>query len=59
LAPPHVRAYVVAHEVAHRVHLNHGAGFHALQAKLYGADVGEARLALRRIGPRLKRVGRG
>ncbi len=59
LAPPHVRAYVVAHEVAHRVHLDHKAGFHALQAELYDGDVREARLALRRIGPRLKRVGRG
>ena len=59
LAPPHVRGYVVAHEVAHRVHLDHGAGFHALQARLYDGDVGEARLELRRIGPRLKRVGRG
>ena len=59
LAPPQVRAYVVAHEVAHRVHLNHGPGFHALQASLYDGDVGEARLILRRIGPRLKRVGRG
>jgi predicted metal-dependent hydrolase len=59
LAPPHVRAYVVAHEVAHRVHLNHGPGFHALQATLYDGDVAEARLELRRVGPRLKRVGRG
>jgi predicted metal-dependent hydrolase len=59
LAPPAVRAYVVAHEVAHRVHLNHGPGFHALQARLYDGDVAEARLALRLIGPRLKRVGRG
>jgi len=59
LAPPEVRAYVVAHEVAHRVHMNHGPGFHALQATLYDGDVGVARLALRRIGPRLKRVGRG
>lgn len=59
LAPPAVRAYVVAHEVAHRVHMNHGAGFHALQAKLYEGDVAAARSALRRIGPRLKRVGRG
>jgi hypothetical protein len=58
LAPSEVRAYVVAHEVAHRVHLNHGAAFHALQARLYEGDVAEARLALRRIGPRLKRVGR-
>jgi predicted metal-dependent hydrolase len=59
LAPPHVRAYVVAHEVAHRVHLNHGPGFHALQGQLYDGDVAAARLALRRIAPRLKRVGRG
>ena len=59
LAPPNVRAYVVAHEVAHRVHLNHGPGFHALQARLYDGDVGAARLILRRLGPRLKRVGRG
>ena len=59
LAPSQVRAYVVAHEVAHRVHMNHGPGFHALQAKLYDGDVGAARLALRLIGPRLKRVGRG
>jgi predicted metal-dependent hydrolase len=59
LAPPAVRAYVVAHEVAHRVHLNHGPGFHALQARLYDGDVAEARLALRLIGARLKRVGRG
>ena len=59
LAPPAVRAYVVAHEVAHRVHMNHGPGFHALQAQLYEGDVSAARLELRRIGPRLKRVARG
>ena len=59
LAPPDVRRFVVAHEVAHRVHLNHGAQFHALERQLYGGDVSEARLALRRLGPRLKRVGRG
>ena len=59
LAPPEVRRFVVAHELAHRVHLNHGAGFKALEARLYGDGVSEARSALRRIGPRLKRVGRG
>lgn len=59
LAPPAVRRFVVAHELAHRVHLNHGAAFKALEARLYGEDVSEARSALRRIGPRLKRVGRG
>ena len=59
LASPHVRRFVVAHEVAHRVHLDHGARFHALEAELYGGDVAAARLELRRLGPRLKRVGRG
>jgi predicted metal-dependent hydrolase len=59
LAPPNVRAYVVAHEVAHRVHMNHGPGFHALQARLYLGDVAAARHSLRLLGPRLKRVGRG
>lgn len=59
LAPSHVRRFVVAHEVAHRVHLNHGPGFHALEARLYGGDVSSARSELRRLGPRLKRVGRG
>lgn len=58
LAPRAVRAYVVAHEVAHRVHLNHGPGFHALQTALFDGDVSAARSELRRIGPRLKRVGR-
>lgn len=58
LAPPHVRAYVVAHEVAHRVHLNHGAGFHALQDRLFAGDVATARGDLRCLGARLKRVGR-
>ena len=59
LAPPDVRAYVVAHEVAHRVHMNHGPHFHALQDELYAGDVAAARSELRRIGPRLKRVARG
>ena len=59
LAPPAVRAYVVAHEVAHRVHMDHGPGFHALQERLYGNDVAAARSELRQLGARLKRVGRG
>ena len=56
LAPPELRRYVVAHEVAHRVHMNHGAEFHALEATLYGGPVASARLALRRLGPGLKRI---
>ena len=59
LAPPNARRYVVAHEVAHLVHLNHGPRFKALEAKLFGGDVAEARLLLRRAGPRLRRLGRG
>ena len=59
LAPPEVRRWVVAHEVAHRVHMNHGAAFKALEAELFDGDVNAARSALRLVGPRLKRVGRG
>ncbi len=58
LAPPAVRRFVVAHEVAHLVHLDHSAKFKALEARLYGPGLGEARSLLRRLGPRLKRVGR-
>jgi predicted metal-dependent hydrolase len=58
LATPNVRRYVVAHEVAHLVHLDHSAKFKALEARLYGPGLSEAKSALRRIGPRLKRVGR-
>jgi predicted metal-dependent hydrolase len=58
LAPPAVRRYVVAHEVAHLVHLDHGASFKALEARLYGTGLADARAALRRLGPRLRRVGR-
>jgi hypothetical protein len=58
LAVPAVRRYVVAHEVAHLVHLDHSAKFKALEARLYGTGLSEAKAALRRIGPRLRRVGR-
>jgi len=59
LAPEQVRRYVIAHEVAHLVHLNHGPEFKSLEARLFGTGVAEAKTLLRRIGPRLKRVGRG
>jgi predicted metal-dependent hydrolase len=59
LAPPEVRRYVAAHEVAHLVRLDHGPRFKALEAELFGPGVAEAKIALRRIGPRLRRIGRG
>jgi predicted metal-dependent hydrolase len=59
LAPPAVRRYVIAHEVAHLVHLDHSARFKALEARLYGPGLAQAKALLRRVGPRLRRVGRG
>jgi predicted metal-dependent hydrolase len=58
LAPDHVRRATVAHEVAHRVHMNHGPDFHALVAELFGADPSPARAWLRREGAGLHRFGR-
>jgi predicted metal-dependent hydrolase len=59
LAPPAVRRFVVAHEVAHLAHLDHSPRFKALEARLYGPGLVEAKAELRRIGPRLRRIGRG
>ena len=58
LAPPEARRYVVAHEVAHLLHLDHGPGFREFEKKLVGGDVVAARESLRRCGKRLKRIGR-
>lgn len=58
LAPEWVRRATVAHEVAHRVHMNHGPDFHALVETLLESDPKPARLWLRRHGPSLHRVGR-
>lgn len=56
-APDEARRYVVAHEVAHLVHLNHGPKFKAMERQLFGGDVDAARALLRRVGPRLRRLG--
>jgi predicted metal-dependent hydrolase len=58
LAPTHVRAFVVAHEVAHRRHMNHGAAFHALERELLGGDPLPAMLWLRRHGAALHWLGK-
>ena len=58
LAPPSVRRFVVAHEVAHMRHLDHGPEFKALEAGLFGHGLAEAKTELRRLGPRLRRIGR-
>lgn len=57
LAPDWVRRATVAHEVAHRVHMDHGPSFHALVEKLLGADPKPARSWLRSHGPSLHRLG--
>lgn len=58
LAPGHVRRATVAHEVAHRVHMNHGPAFHALVAELLGIDPAPARAWLRANGAGLHWFGR-
>ncbi len=59
LAPPDVLRFVVAHEVAHRLHMDHSAAFKVAEAQLFGGPVAPARLELRRLGPALRAVGRG
>ena len=58
LAAPAVRRFVVAHEVAHLRHLDHGPAFRELEAELIGPGLASAKAALRREGPRLRRLGR-
>ena len=57
LAPAEARRYVVAHEVAHLKELNHGPAFKRIERELYGPDIAAAKTLLRRIGPRLRRLG--
>ena len=58
LAPRFVRRATVAHEVAHRVHMDHSPAFHALVATLYGEDPTPARQWLRAHGASLHGFGR-
>ena len=59
LAPAFVRRSTVAHEVAHRVHMNHGPYFHALAADLDDGDPEQSRAWLRAHGAALHWFGRG
>ena len=56
MAPPTVIDYLVAHEVAHLVHMNHGPKFWALCRKLC-ARTDEARAWLKRNGQALQAIG--
>lgn len=58
LAPRFVRRSTVAHEVAHRVHMNHGPAFHALADALTEGDPEESRAWLRANGAALHWFGR-
>ncbi len=58
LAPGWVRRATVAHEVAHRVHMNHAPAFHALVAELLESDPMPARTWLRTHGAALHWIGR-
>ncbi|PZQ61984.1 MAG: metal-dependent hydrolase [Sphingomonas taxi] len=58
LAPPDVRRATAAHEVAHRVHMDHSPAFHALVARLYGRDPAPERQWLRTHGAALHWFGR-
>ncbi len=59
LAPQAVRVATVAHEVAHRVHMNHSREFHALVAKILGYDPKSERHWLRDRGAELHGFGAG
>ena len=59
LAPRFVRRSTVAHEVAHRLHMDHSSAFHAAHAELLGEDPVRARNWLRRYGAELHLFGRG
>ncbi|MCM8558096.1 M48 family metallopeptidase [Sphingomicrobium sediminis] len=56
-APPAVRRYVAAHEVAHRVHMDHGPAFKRLEAEIFDGDIRAAKADLKRLGPELQLIG--
>jgi predicted metal-dependent hydrolase len=58
LAPSFVRRATVAHEVGHRIHMNHGPEFYALVERLDESDPERSRAWLRANGAALHWVGR-
>lgn len=58
LAPAFVRRATVAHEVAHRIEMNHSRAFYAVLQQLLEADPAPARAWLKRHGAGLHWVGR-
>ncbi|SEJ63435.1 hypothetical protein SAMN05428950_102331 [Sphingomonas sp. OV641] len=58
LAPAAVRQATAAHEVAHRIHMNHSPAFHALVEAIYGEDPTPHRQWLRTNGASLHWYGR-
>jgi predicted metal-dependent hydrolase len=59
LAPPQALRFVVAHEVAHRLHMDHSAAFKRAEERLFGGPVACARALLREAAPVIRGVGRG
>jgi predicted metal-dependent hydrolase len=59
LAPRYVRRSVAAHEVAHRLHMDHSPAFHAAFGQVLGEDPAPANAWLRRHGSELHLFGRG
>jgi predicted metal-dependent hydrolase len=57
LAPPEVLSSTVAHEVAHRLHMDHSPAFRAAEKRLFGADPNPARDWLRQHGASLYWLG--
>jgi predicted metal-dependent hydrolase len=59
LAPPQALRFVVAHEVAHRLHMDHSAAFKQAEERLFGGPTASARALLREAAPVIRGVGRG
>jgi predicted metal-dependent hydrolase len=57
LAPADVRRATVAHEVAHRLHMDHSPAFHAAVERIYGEDPKPMRRWLKANGARLHWFG--